>query len=285
MIFNSKMTRTVGLSVAMVFGVVPALLVTTSSTAATIGVGDITDAMRYGSDNRVIGDIAETIRNSDDNSQWIEAPWPMNFFGRKYDGICITSNGTVSPVVIPDSGSPSCSNEYDVSLAELAEDAEAPVIAAYANDNDLGETVRDKENTITEFRVAGDPSTSDSIVTVATSGAHGLTTGDVRSIYVVDPLFDNGNTEDNRTDEYWYEDVTLTVVDATHFSFSGDVFSVPGDGGITPTYPAAVKNNTVTVDYGVEWDDASADIDNTDDGVGVVNTVYIGETTISGRDA
>jgi heterodisulfide reductase subunit C len=120
------MTRTVGLAIALTIGVVPALLVTSSSTAATIGVGDITDAMRYGSDNRVIGQIAEEIQDSDDDSQWIEAPWPMNFFGRKYDGICVTSNGTVSPVELPESGSPDCSDDYDEKLADLAEDAEAP---------------------------------------------------------------------------------------------------------------------------------------------------------------
>ena len=281
----STMTRTVGLAIALTFGVVPALLVTSSSTAATIGVGDITDAMRYGSDNRVIGEIAQQIRNSDDSSQWIEAPWPMNFFGRKYDGICVTSNGTVSPVQLPESGSPTCSNSFDQKLEDLAESASAPVIAAYANDNNLGRTVREAENTITGFQVAGDPSTTDSVVTITTASAHGLTTGNTRSIYVVDPLFDNGNTEDNRTDEYWYEDVSITVVDTTTFTFSGDVASVPGDDDITPTYPAAVKNATVSVNYGVQWDDSDSSLNDTDDGIGVINTVYIGETTIDGRDA
>jgi hypothetical protein len=279
------MTRTVGLAIALTIGVVPALLVTSSSTAATIGVGDITDAMRYGSDNRVIGEIAQQIRNSDDSSQWIEAPWPMNFFGRKYDGICVTSNGTVSPVQLPESGSPTCSNSFDQKLEDLAESASAPVIAAYANDNNLGRTVREAENTITGFQVAGDPSTTDSVVTITTASAHGLTTGNTRSIYVVDPLFDNGNTEDNRTDEYWYEDVSITVVDTTTFTFSGDVASVPGDDDITPTYPAAVKNATVSVNYGVQWDDSDSSLNDTDDGIGVINTVYIGETTIDGRDA
>lgn len=286
MSFSSTMTRSVGLAVAMVFGVVPALLVSTASaSAATIGVGDITDAMRYGSDNRVIGEIAEDIQSSDDSYQLIEAPWPMNFFGRKYTGICVTSNGTVSPVVLDESGDADCNDDYDEPLDYLAEEAEAPVIAAYANDNDLGETVREAASTVATFRVAGDPSTNDSIVTIATDGAHGLTSGDVRSIYAIDPLFDNGNTEDTRTDEYWYDDVTVTVVNPNTFNFSGDTALVPGNEVITPTYPAAVKNAAVTVDYGVVWNDSSADIDGVDDGVGVVNTVYIGETTINGRDA
>jgi len=281
----SKLTRTVGLAVALVFGVVPALLVTSSSTAATVGVGDITDAMRYGSDNRVIGTIAEDIEDSDDDSYWIEAPWPMNFFGRKYDGICVTSNGTVSPVELPESGSPDCSDDYDDDLAGLAEDAEAPVIAAYANDNNLGHTVREKENTITGFRVAGDPTTTDSVVTITTPTAHGLTTGNTRSIYVVDPLFDNGNVEDNRTDEYWYENVSITVVDTTTFTFSGDSAKTSGGDTFTPTYPAAVKSATVSVNYGVQWDDSDPSLNGTDDGVGVINTVYVGTTTVDGRDA
>lgn len=286
MSFSSTLTRSVGLAVAMVFGVVPALLVSTgSASAATIGVGDITDAMRYGSDDRVIGEIAEEIQSSDDDEQLIEAPWPMNFFGREYTGICVTSNGTVSPVVLDDSGDADCNNDYDEPLDYLAERAEAPVIAAFANDNDLGETVREAESTVATFRVAGDPSTNDSIVTITTDGAHGLTSGDVRSIYAIDPLFDNGNTEDTRTDEYWYDDVTVTVVNPNTFNFSGDTALVPDYDDITPTYPAAVKNAAVTVDYGVVWDDFSADIDGVDDGVGVVNTVYIGETTINGRDA
>lgn len=279
------MTRAVGLAVALVFGVVPALLATSSTTAATVGLDDITDAMRYGSDNRVIGTVAEEIQDADDDSYWIEAPWPMNFFGRKYDGICVTSNGTVSPVQLPESGSPNCSDEYDENLADLAESAEAPVIAAYANDNNLGRPVREKEVAISGFRVAGDPSTSDAVVTITTVGAHGLSTNDVRSIYVVDSLFDNGNTAGKRTDEYWYPNVTVTVVDATHYTFSANSATIPDDVSITPTYPAAVKNATVSVDYGVQWNDSGDNINNFDDGVGEVNTVYVGTTTIDGRDA
>ncbi len=282
---NSTTTRSVGLMVALVFGVVPALLATSSTTAATVGLDDITDAMRYGSDNRVIGTIANDIKDSDDSSYWIEAPWPMNFFGRKYDGICVTSNGTVSPVLLPESGSPDCSDEFDDDLAGLADSAGAPVIAAYANDNNLGKPVREKENSITGFQVSGDPSTSDAVVTITTAGPHGLSNDDVRSIYVVDPLFNNGNTAGKRTDDYWYRNVTIAVVDSTHFTFAGNSATIPGPTDITPTYPAAVKSSTVSVDYGVQWNDSGENINNFDDSVGAVNTVYVGETTIDGRDA
>ena len=280
----SKLTRTVGLAVALVFGVVPALLVTSSSTAATVGVGDITDAMRYGSDNRVIGEVSGPIQDSDDNSYFIEAPWPMNFFGRKFDGLCVTSNGTISPVQLPESGSPTCSNVYDRTLAGLAQSASAPVIAAFANDNHLGRIVRAAERTVSGFTVTGDPTNSDSVVTITTSTAHGLTSGDQRSIYVIDSLFNNGNSDDTRTDEYWYENVTVTVVSTTQFTFSGDT-AKNADGTFTPVYPDAVKSSTVAVDQGWVWSDASPDLNGVDDGVGKVNTVYVGTTTVDGRDA
>ena len=263
--FTSTQKRTVALGLGVTLGLFPALLLTSYASAATVGVGDITNAMRYGSDNRVIGSIAEEIEDSDDDTQLIEAPWPMNFFGRKYTGICVTSNGTISPVVLDEDGDADCNDDYDETLDYLAEEAEAPVIAAFANDNDLGDTVREAGSSIATFRVAGDPSTNDSIVTITTDGPHGLTTGDVRSIYVVDPLFDNGNSDDNRTDEYWYDDVTITVVNSTKFTFSGDDASVPANDSLTPNYPAAVKNAAVTVDYGVEWDDSGSDLNGDDD--------------------
>jgi LPXTG-motif cell wall-anchored protein len=256
--------------------------IVTASAANAVGVGDITTAVRYGNDGRVIGEIAADIQESDDDSQLIQAPWPMNFFGRKYDGICVTSNGTVSPVHYDTA---SCDDSYDHTLDSLASSADAPVIAAFANDNDLGNSVRNAENTITEMTVTGDPTTSDSVVTVTTSNAHGLTTGDYRSIYMIDSAFDNGNTRDNRTDEYWFKDVQITVIDSTHFSFSGDTAYTSGGSSITPTYPSALKSGTIAVDQGWEYDQNSQDQNGIDDGVGVVNTVYIGTTTVDGRDA
>jgi LPXTG-motif cell wall-anchored protein len=275
------MARTLGLAMALTIGVVPALLVTSSSTAATIGVGDITDALRYGPDNRVIGEVSGPIQDSDDNSYLIEAPWPMNFFGRKFDGLCVTSNGTISPVVYDEAD---CDNSYDRPLANLGESANSPVIAAFANDNDLGNTVRAAERTVSGFTVTGDPTNSDSVVTITTSTAHGLTSGDRRSIYVIDSQFNNGNEDDTRTDEYWYENVAVTVVSTTQFTFSGDT-AKNADGTFTPVYPAAVKSSTVEVDQGWVWSDASPDLNGVDDGVGKVNTVYVGTTTVDGRDA
>jgi len=277
----SKLTRTVGLAVALVFGVVPAVVLTPGATAA--GIGDITTAMRYDLDGTVIGEVATEIQDEDDDSYLIEAPWPMNFFGRTFDGLCVTSNGTVSPVVYDD-GNTSCDDTYDEPMADLADSAGSPLIAAFSNDNDLGETVKLADKTVSGFSVSGDPSTTDSVVTVTTSTAHGLTSGDVRSVYVIDTVFNNGNEDDTRTDEYWYEDVTVTVVNSTQFTFSGDS-AKNGDGSFTPSYPAGVKSGTVAVDQGWVWDDNGADVDGVDDGIGKINTIYVGETTVDGRDA
>jgi len=277
---SSKTRRAAAVLLATVFGVVPSLM--SIAPASASGVGDITSAVRYGGDGRVIGDVAEDIQNADDDAQLIHAPWPMNFFGRKYDGICVTSNGTVSPV---NYDTASCDDSYDYPLADLAENATAPVIAAFANDNHLGNPVRNAENTITQMTVSGDPSTSDSVVTVTTSSDHGLTTGNVRSIYMIDSAFNNGNNLDNRTDDYWFHNVTITVIDSTHFSFSGDQYRASNGSTGTPNYPAALKSGTITVDQGWEWDQTSANQNGVDDGVGKVNTVYIGETTVDGRDA
>ncbi len=277
---STKLQRIATIILATVFGVAPSLIAVTTASAS--GVGDITTAVRYGGDGRVIGDVAEDIQDSDDDAQLIHAPWPMNFFGRTYDGICVTSNGTVSPVHYDTAD---CSDDYDETLDSLASDAEAPVIAAFANDNDLGNNVLNAENTITQMTVSGDPTTSDSVVTVTTSSAHGLTTGDNRSIYMIDSAFNNGNTEDNRTDDYWFHNVSITVIDATHFSFSGDQYRTSNGTGGTPNFPAALKSGTITVDQGWEWDQTSVDQNGVDDGVGKVNTVYIGESTVDGRDA
>lgn len=265
--------------ITLALGLFPAVALTSGATAA--GIGDITTAVRYADNGKVIGDVAEPIQDSDDDSYLIEAPWPMNFFGRKFDGLCVTSNGTVSPVVYADAD---CDDSYDDPLASLGESANSPVIAAFANDNDLGNSVRAAETTVSGFSVTGDPSTTDSLVTVTTSTVHGLTSGDVRSLYVIDTVFNNGNEDDTRTDEYWYEDVTVTVLNTTQFTFSGDS-AKNADGTFTPVYPAAVKSGTVTVDQGWVWNDESPDLNGVDDGIGKINTIYVGETTVDGREA
>ena len=86
-----------------------------------------------------MGSVVTAITNNDDSSTTIASPFPLNFFGQKMEGLCLTTNGTVSPVATPAS---SCSDEYDVDLKELAEDSSAPIIAALANDGHPGRNVR-----------------------------------------------------------------------------------------------------------------------------------------------
>lgn len=72
----------------------------------------------------------------------IAAPWPLNFFGDKFDGICITTNGGVYPVA---TGTTTCSDEFDRDLENLALESSAPMIAVLAVDVNLDacDTIRD----------------------------------------------------------------------------------------------------------------------------------------------
>jgi hypothetical protein len=246
-----------------------------ASSASALGVNDVSEAMRYGSDGRVIGEVVESLQDQDDDATLIEAPWPMNFFGRTYTGLCITSNGTVSPVVFEEE--PSCDDNYDDSMAGLAESAEAPLIAALSSDNDLGETVTDWTAKITTFR------NESGTIRVTTSTAHGLATDDERSVFVTHPSFANGNDVDGRQDEFWFEDVTITRVSDTVFTFSGDLAQNYEGDTYTPQLPASDTNITVTAGY--VFDSTAVDRDGVDDEVGKINTLYVGETTVDGRDA
>jgi LPXTG-motif cell wall-anchored protein len=97
--------------------------------AATAGNGDVSNAMRYGV-SAPLGNVIAGI-NGDDTSETIASSFPVNFFGTKYEGLCISDNGTVSPVL---TSSDTCSNSYNLSVAELARDSESPMIAVLASD-------------------------------------------------------------------------------------------------------------------------------------------------------
>jgi hypothetical protein len=107
------------------------------ATADTRGVGDVSNAMIYGP-SAPIGSIVPQLAGDDDSSYTIDAPFAINFFGTKYEGFCITTNGGVYPVATSSSG---CSNEYDKDLENLALESSAPIIAALAADLNLGADV------------------------------------------------------------------------------------------------------------------------------------------------
>ena len=243
------------------------------------GINDVTTAVRYASDGRVIGSIVPEISDHDDRSKLLSAPWPMNFFGRKYTGLCVTSNGTISPVVFENN--PSCDNSYDDDLAGLADSADAPLIAAFANDNHTDRPIRAREYQIVSM--ARDSSTN--TITVTTSADHTLQSGDTRSIYVASDVFNNENTDGYRSDEYWFENVAITSTGARTFTFSGATAKRMGRSGTyTPAY-SAQTNSSVSLSSGWVWSQSSSDLDGVDDGKGVAGSIYVGETTIDGRDA
>lgn len=101
--------------------------------AVSPGNGDVSNAMRYG-DSAPLGSILTEI-NDDDTSKTIASTFPLNFFGVKYEGLCASDNGGVYPVL---TASDACTDAYNYSVAELARDAKAPMIAVLAADLNPG---------------------------------------------------------------------------------------------------------------------------------------------------
>ena len=106
----------------------------TAASAATPGIGDVSDAMRYGASGPV-GSIVTDLSGEDDEVTTVTAPFPINFFGTRSEGVCITTNGGFYPVP---ADTDSCNNAYDNNLENLAVDSNASMIAALAADLDLG---------------------------------------------------------------------------------------------------------------------------------------------------
>ena len=121
------------------------------ASADTKGVGDVSNAMIYGP-SAPIGDIITQLATRDDSTKTIAAPFPINFFGTKHEGLCMTTNGGVYPVATSTS---SCSNQYDKNLENLALESSAPIIAALAADLDMGVDITDGINTYSGSAIDG----------------------------------------------------------------------------------------------------------------------------------
>ena len=109
------------------------LLSPIAASAASPGIGDVSDAVRYdvaGPFGTIVGDLS----GEDDETTTFGAPFPINFFGQVSAGICLTTNGGFYPVA---TDTDSCSDDYDENLNELAISSAAPMIAAFAADQDL----------------------------------------------------------------------------------------------------------------------------------------------------
>lgn len=102
--------------------------------AATPGIGDQSNAVRYGASDPLGTRITE-FTGEDDTSTVVDAPFVMNFFGNAYDKLCISINGGVFPTT---SSSTDCA-AYDYDVADLAGEAESPMVAVLALDIDLSE--------------------------------------------------------------------------------------------------------------------------------------------------
>jgi hypothetical protein len=105
--------------------------------SAGAGVGDVSDAVRYGATAPlgVALSGSSPSLSDDDDSELYALPFPINFFGTKATHICISTNGAVFPTV---SGA-SCSDKYDYDLELLAINASQDIIAVMAKDVDPGE--------------------------------------------------------------------------------------------------------------------------------------------------
>lgn len=125
---NRTMRRGIATSIAA------AILLTAAAPAiAAVNTRDQSEAMRYGA-SAPLGEVIAEFTDEDDLTKTYAAPWPVNFFGAKFDGLCVTTNGGVYPVATSETG---CSNSFDQDLQNLALESQAPIIAVLAADQDL----------------------------------------------------------------------------------------------------------------------------------------------------
>lgn len=108
-----------------------------AASAATPGVGDVSDAVRYDVAGPFGAPIAD-LSGEDDDTETLTAPFPINFFGTTSAGLCITTNGGFYPVP---TDTDSCNNGYDEDVENLAISSDASMIAALAADIDLDNCV------------------------------------------------------------------------------------------------------------------------------------------------
>lgn len=135
----SKMSK----ALVALFASATLALAPVAAQAATPGIGDKSNAVRYGASDP-LGTRIESLNGLDDDSVTVEAPFAMNFFGEKYDNVCISINGgvfptnaaTVNPATDVDPEETNCA-AYDYDVADLAGQAEAPMVAVLALDIDL----------------------------------------------------------------------------------------------------------------------------------------------------
>lgn len=301
---NTK-TFTVGaLIVALLLPMFGYAMIQVGNSSPTRGVGDVTNAMRYedspGVDvpeadandvDKIIGSPLKDIDSSmdgDDNSTKFDVTWPMNFFGTKYPSLCVTTNGTVSPLV---STSASCSNSYDETLEDFARYIKAPFIAAFANDGHPGRPLlaRLAATISTAQLLPAADGASVRVLNVTTDVNHGITNGSERCLFFFHPDLNTGaNTASFSPREFVFCGTFTVGAELDEFSVE-----VPITGYNFRNNSSSAMNLTETssevfaISAGASalWDSAAAELSTAQDGWGLPTTIYFGEATIDGRPA
>ncbi|WP_341952573.1 nidogen-like domain-containing protein [Salinibacterium sp. TMP30] len=240
------------LAAALTFG-----LGATAVSAAGPGYGDVSDAMVYGA-SAPVGTVLSDLIGQDDDSTTVAAPFAINFFGTRYEGLCISTNGSVYPVLTPADG---CSDDYDVDVESLALSSGTPVIAVLANDLDPSEDLWVPGVGVASVEITG------GVATITTSTPHPFIAGDTYNSWFA---FDDPSFAEQESG------VVVSVPTPTSFTFATAL----------PDEPVrAVTGATVSIgNYDDVRDDTNAD-GLADDGFGAVKQIYEGTTTIDGKPA
>lgn len=148
---------------------------------------DKSSAIRYRTDGTMIGSVVRSLVLQDDDVTNYPGLFPLNFFGTKYDNICMTENGGVFPTnnaaTVTDATSTinrtGCSGGgyYDISSAYSAVEAEAPFIGVLSTDHNLSRAIAVTPSweimNLKIVSIVGDGTT----VTVTMEKSHGYTVG------------------------------------------------------------------------------------------------------------
>ncbi|MCU1440319.1 MAG: hypothetical protein JWP85_1316 [Rhodoglobus sp.] len=243
---------------ASIAAVVAISVLTLPLAASAAGVGDQSSAVLYEASSP-IGTVLTDLTDDDDESTTVALPFSINFFGSKYDALCVSTNGTVVPVPTALDG---CGDDYDVDLANFAVDNDESVIGALLADIDPSEEMWPSSIPIASVSVASE------IITITTSAPHGYLVGDEASFFLV---------EEHPDLYHGWTDPVATVVSPTQFTID-DTGSGIADFADTALAGAVGRLYDDTID------DSDAD-GLADDGFGAVKQVYAGATTFEGKPA
>jgi hypothetical protein len=226
---------------------------------------DVSSAMRYNAGGTMIGSVVRSLVNTDDVVTTYPGAFPLNFFGTKYDNVCISANGGVYLV----NGAPKvtdatstiatgdCSTSYDYSTAYMAISSGSPFITILATDHMTGRDVhlsptwRTQDLKITSVTNAGGtatfttndphglvPDAEVTIAAMATAGYNGVKTVLAVPSTTTFTVSQAGGDEDPAP-------ATATVARKRTY---GNLTSVTGDG-TTVTVTTAAAHKLGTGDY------------------------------------